>query len=54
MSTLDQWVIEQLIRELAYSKWEQAGRPDEMSMTFWVEAEKEIVEGLQNSPKSDS
>lgn len=50
---LDQWVIEQLIRELAYSKWEQAGRPDEMAMQFWLEAEKEIL-GSYNEIRSKS
>jgi len=42
-----------LIRELAYSKWEQAGRPDEMSMAFWLEAEKEVLSAINDFNKDD-
>jgi hypothetical protein len=37
-----EWAIQQQIRELAYFKWEEAGRPDEMHDHFWLEAEKEV------------
>jgi len=30
------------IRELAYQKWEQAGRPEGDGKNFWLEAEKEV------------
>lgn len=32
------------IEELAYSKWEQAGRPDGSGDFFWLEAEKELTQ----------
>jgi hypothetical protein len=31
------------IRELAYQKWEQAGRPPGDGKNFWDEAEKELT-----------
>jgi len=34
------------VRELAYSKWEGAGRPDGDGVEYWVEAEKEVQETL--------
>ena len=34
----------QQIQEMAYLKWEKAGRPDEGSDKFWNEAELEWVE----------
>lgn len=34
--------IKQAIRELAYSKWEEAGKPDGKDDEFWAEAEKEM------------
>lgn len=33
---------EQLIRELAYQKWEEAGRPEGSGDQFWIEAEEEL------------
>jgi hypothetical protein len=30
------------IRELAYRKWVQAGRPEGSSLRFWLEAEHEL------------
>lgn len=32
---------EECIRERAYDKWEQAGRPEGMSERFWQDAERE-------------
>jgi len=34
--------VEQTIRELAYKKWERAGRPPGDGKNFWREAEAEI------------
>lgn len=34
--------LRQQIRELAYQKWEEAGRPWGRDKEFWVEAEKEL------------
>ena len=34
---------EQAIREIAYSKWEQAGWPTGDGMSFWLEAEQELL-----------
>jgi len=31
------------IRNLAYTKWENAGRPENQSLKFWTEAEKQIT-----------
>lgn len=33
---------EQAIREIAYSKWEQAGGPIGDGLNFWLEAEQEL------------
>jgi hypothetical protein len=33
---------EQAIRELAYAKWEAAGRPPGDGVRFWLEAEREL------------
>ncbi len=35
-------VMEELIRELAYELWEQAGRPDGRSDEFWFAARYEF------------
>jgi hypothetical protein len=35
-------VNEQAIRELAYSRWEAAGRPEGDGVRFWLEAEQEL------------
>ena len=35
---------EQAIREIAYSKWEQAGWPIGDGMNFWLEAEQELAD----------
>ena len=34
--------MEQAIRELAYSKWEEAGHPPGDGVNFWLEAETEL------------
>lgn len=38
---------EQAIREIAYSKWEQAGWPAGDGMNFWLEAEQEVLDQEQ-------
>ena len=35
-------VREESIRELAYAKWEAAGRPAGDGVQFWLEAEREL------------
>lgn len=40
--TVKDRVHEQSIRELAYAKWEAAGRPDGDGVQFWLEAEREL------------
>lgn len=35
-------VREQAIRELAYARWEAAGRPMGDGVQFWLEAEREL------------
>lgn len=42
--------LQQAIREAAYHKWEQAGRPHGDGLEFWLESEQEI----QGRPQSDS
>lgn len=37
---------QQVIREAAYYRWEQAGKPDGDELAFWLEAEREY----QNRP----
>jgi hypothetical protein len=34
---------QQAIREAAYYKWEQAGRPSVGGVAFWLEAERELL-----------
>jgi hypothetical protein len=41
---------QQAIREAAYYKWEQAGRPEGEDVRFWLEAEQERL----GRPKSTS
>lgn len=36
-------LCQQAIRELAYQKWEQAGCPLSDGVSFWLEAETELV-----------
>ena len=36
----------QKVPELAYLKWEQAGRPDGRDLEFWLAAERELTEGM--------
>ena len=42
--------MEDQIRELAYSKWEAAGRPESDGVTYWLQAEEE----LKSSPERAS
>ena len=35
--------IEQQIRNAAYYKWEEAGRPDGYDVDFWLSAEEDIL-----------
>jgi len=39
------WIYLNDIRELAYGKWESAGRPAGDSVRFWLEAERELLRG---------
>jgi len=36
------------VRELAYLKWEAANCPSDMADHFWVEAEKEVLDGCSH------
>ena len=38
--------MEDRIRELAYEKWEKAGRPPGDGVNFWCEAEAELKEAV--------
>lgn len=33
---------EEKIRQLAYQKWEAAGKPDGDGLSYWLEAEQEL------------
>lgn len=35
---------QQTIREMAYLKWEEAGRPADDDIRFWLESEKEYLD----------
>jgi hypothetical protein len=35
--------LEQTIRDAAYLKWEQAGRPDGDGLDFWLQSERELL-----------
>src|SRR5579872_7071666 len=41
----------QIIQEMAYSKWEQAGWPSGDGVNFWLEAEQEFF-GQQDAAES--
>lgn len=34
---------EQIIRELAYHKWEEAGKPESDGIEFWLAAQEEVL-----------
>ena len=36
---------EEQIRILAYQKWEAAGKPESDGVRFWLEAEREFLQG---------
>lgn len=36
--------LEQAIRERAYHMWSEAGRPDGNSETFWLSAQRDLLE----------
>ncbi len=36
--------LEQAIRERAYHMWNEAGRPDGNSETFWLSAQRDLLE----------
>jgi hypothetical protein len=36
--------MEQAIRERAYHMWNDAGRPDGSSETFWLNAQRDLLE----------
>lgn len=44
--------IEQAVRELAYAKWEEAGRPNGDGVCFWLEAERAV--GQESNQASQS
>jgi hypothetical protein len=37
-------MIEESIRQLAYQKWEAAGKPASDGVSFWLDAEREFLE----------
>ena len=39
-------VSDEAVRQRAYQKWEAAGKPKGADMRFWLEAKKELYEGL--------
>ncbi len=43
----------QVIRELAYQKWEKAGRPEGDGVNFWLEAETEVKKGGKTALKKE-
>ena len=53
---------QQVIREAAFHKWEQAGRPQGDELKFWLEAEREYLQltdivdeaGEESFPASDA
>ncbi len=44
-------VTEQMIRDLAYTKWELAGYPASDGVSFWLEAESELRKEYCPQPK---
>ena len=42
---------QQLIRELAYLKWERTGKPTDRALDLWLEAERELL--AQSARESD-
>ena len=44
---------QQIIREAAYRKWEQAGRPSGEGVEFWLQAEREYQQHERESPATD-
>ena len=43
VQVIDSNEVEDTVRTLAYSKWEDAGRPDDREEEFWLEAEDEVT-----------
>ena len=41
---------DQRIRELAYSRWEEAGCPEGDGVEFWLSAQHSVVNGLAPEP----
>lgn len=48
METPPYWVLEQLIAENAYYKWQNSGCPPNQDLFFWLEAERELWESIRN------
>lgn len=46
--------LQQAIREAAYHKWEQAGRPHGDGLEFWLESEQEIQGQSESVSDTDS
>jgi hypothetical protein len=49
---LDDWILHQLIEERAYSLWIENNCQPNMELTYWLMAEKEILELYQ--PKKEN
>lgn len=43
--------VQQRIRDLAYLKWESAGRQHGLAMQYWLAAEKEVL-GIKRPPSA--
>lgn len=50
-SRKDKAMSEEQLRELAYLKWEQAGRPPGDGIQFWLQAEAELSDSPKAKPK---
>ena len=46
--------LEEKIRELAYEKWEQAGRPCGDGRDFWEQAEYELSKSSRSKATSET
>lgn len=44
---------QQEIRQTAYRKWEQAGKPEGQEMEFWLDAEREMEENQRAAHDED-
>ena len=44
--------IQDKVRELAYLMWESAGRQQGMAMSYWLTAEKDILDTMQTAAET--